>query len=114
VDTASTRARIDSAMARFRSDVKAAYNNTADTTFNVWTAVTSQLAVGAFLNGLAASINTTLGATVNGETVGQVNGEKHAEARADLVTRFSAVNGSREKAKAAANVGAFLWVHGSN
>jgi hypothetical protein len=114
VDTASTRARIDSAMARFRSDVKAAYNNTADTTFNVWTAITSQVTVGAFLSGLATSINTTLGATVNGEAVGQVNGQKHAEARTDLVTRFSAVNSNRDQAKAAANVGAFLWVYGSN
>jgi hypothetical protein len=114
VDTASTRARIDSAMARFRSDVKAAYNNTTDTTFNVWTAITSQVTVGSFLSGLSTSINTALAASVSGETVGQVNGQKHAEARADLVTRFSAVNSNRDQAKAAANVGAFLWVYGSN
>lgn len=114
IDTASTRARFDSAVVRFRSDVAAAFNNTADTGFTLFSTITSQLNVKAMLDSASTSLVSSIGSSVNGQVVGDAYAESHLDATASLLTRFEAVNNDDDEARAAANVGAFVWVRSSH
>jgi hypothetical protein len=114
VDTSGTRARIDSAVVRFRADVRAAFTSTADTGFSVFTQVTSQVIVNAMLDSLSTSIQSSIGSSTEGDDVGEAYAEAHTEAQADLQVRFQAVNNDAEEAEAAANLLAFLSVKSSH
>jgi hypothetical protein len=114
VDTAGTRARLDSAVSRFRSEVRTAFNNTSDTGFTVFANVISQLTVTSLLDSLSASIMTDIGVSTEGNSVGEAYADAHLAARAQLLTRFKAANNDEAKAKAAANVMAFVSVRSAN
>jgi hypothetical protein len=118
VDTASTRARLDSAVSRFRADVRAAFtNNTGVDTagFNLFSTLSSTVNMNNLYATLTASLRAVLvGSSTDGEDVGEAYATAQASAQASLQTAIAAQNNDQEKARAAANLAAFLSVHSSS
>jgi hypothetical protein len=118
VDTAGTRARLDSAVARFRADVRAAFSATSGTdtaSFNLFNTISSTTG----MNNLYASLSTSLhavlvGSTSDGEDVGEAYSTAQASAQVSLQTAIATQNNDPEKARAAASLIAFLSVYSSS
>jgi hypothetical protein len=115
VDSSRSRSSMDSAVARFRADVRAVFTDTSgsDASFNGFAGVIAQVAVTTLLDSLSTSLQAQIALSGEGESVGQAYAETHAEAQAELQTRLSAV-GEEDEASAAANVMAFLLVRSSH
>ena len=118
VDTASSRARIDSAVARFRADVRAAFDDSTGTdtaSFNLFGNVASTLNMTNLFTSLNASLKAVLiGSNNDGAAVGEAYAEAHVDAQADLQSAISAQNDDDDEARAAANLLAFVSVHSSS
>ncbi|MCD6023878.1 MAG: hypothetical protein K0Q91_794 [Fibrobacteria bacterium] len=119
VDTAGTRARLDSAVSRFRAEVRAAFNATttgADTAgFNLFGAVSSTTGMNTLYNSLTTSLHAVLvGSSSDGEDVGEAYATAQASAQVSLQTAITAQNQNQDKARAAANLIAFISVHSSS
>jgi hypothetical protein len=108
IDTAGTRARMDSAVVRFRADVKAAFDNTTDTTFTLFGTVAAQLA--AALDSTSTSMQLAIASTTSGEAVGSAYATAHISAQAQLESQIRSSTSDSVKAEAAANLLAFVRV----
>jgi hypothetical protein len=109
VDTASNRARIDSAVVRFRTDVSAAFNSTSDSTFSLFGTVAATLT--ASLNTMSSTLQGSVNSSTSGEAVGDAYADAHVQAQAQLQATIQGANDDDDEAEAAANVLAFLSVH---
>ncbi len=115
VDTARARHSIDSAMARFRADVRAAFMDTAghSDSLGVLVTVAAQTTVSNLLDSLSSSLQVQVNGSADGQAVGEAYADKHAAAQAQLSTQFSVVSGEKET-EAASNLFAFLSVRSGN
>lgn len=108
VEAASSRAWIDSAVVRFRTDVKAAFDNSTDTTFTLFGTVAAQLT--ATLDSASASMQLAIASSTSGEAVGSAYATAHISAQAQLEAQIRSSTSNTEKAEAAANLLAFVRV----
>jgi hypothetical protein len=118
VDTATTRARLDSAVAHFRADLRAVFNDStgSDTAgFNLFGNVASTLNMSNMFTSLTAALHTALTASgTDGEDVGEAYSTAQTSAQASLQTAIAAQNDDDGQARAAASLVAFLYVHSSS
>lgn len=110
LETAVSRARIDTAVVRYRAEVKAAFNSASDTLFNTYKSVSSELGVVTLNDSLSVSLASQVGASATGEAVGTAYATAQIAAQSNLQTRIRAINNNDVMARAAAAVQAFLAV----
>jgi len=116
VDTANSRDALDSAMARFRTQVRAAFSDSSassDTgSFHLFANVFAALNITTLINTTNATLQTSLTAAgTRGDSVGQAFANAHLAARATMQSSVASQNGGNQgEARAAADLMAFLSV----
>jgi hypothetical protein len=113
VEAAPSRAQIDTAVVRYRTGVRTAFNSISDTTFNIFKTVASEIAVTSMTDSLSLSLTNVVGASSTGEAVGTAYATAQLSAQSSLRTRIETVNTDDAQARAAAYVLAFLSVRSS-
>jgi hypothetical protein len=110
VETAASRAWIDSAVVRYRSDVRLAFNSVSDTAFNLFKTIALEVGVITLNDSLSQSLAGTVGASSTGEAVGTAYATAQVSSQSNLQARIQDANSDDAQARAAAYVLAFLSV----
>jgi hypothetical protein len=116
IDSAKSRSSMDSAMAHFRAEARAAFSDTtagSDTTSSGFLTILTQLNVSVLLDSLSSSLQAELNASADAQGMGEAYAENQAEARSELMTRFAAVGDGNQR-QATANLMAFLMVRANH
>ena len=113
VETAASRAMIDSAVVRYRSDIRLAFNSISDTSFNMFKTVASEISATVMTDSLSLSLTNLVGASTTGESVGTAYAMAQTSAQTSFWTRIKVVSSNDVQARAAGYILAFLSVRSS-